>query len=209
MYTLTFLFGGVLAISFLNSPTLGGGWTWDAGNALGFAAFAGMLYLSMPGGARRDVRTHEWFGHTVLAIALLHGLWFLLADGAAVEYIKPGAPVYMWTGIGGFVLLVVLVIFAVMPTRVSIHKTYTRFRNWHQVLAVIGIASVIHHIIASGFYLQAWYQAVLLILFTAVALFGRGIRRRASQSPGVTPPNLLVIGVLGAAVFVIIRNLSP
>ena len=130
MVTLAAFFAAVWLITFLAAPTMGSGWAWDADNALGFAALVGMLYLTTPGGARRDVRTHEWVGYTVLAIALVHAGWFLLADGAAVEYIKPAAPAYMWTGIGSFLFLTLLVVLAVMPTRLKAHKSYEAFRQW-------------------------------------------------------------------------------
>lgn len=185
---------------------MGAGWSWDIDNGLGFAALAGMLFLSMPGGAQRDVRRHEWLGYTVLAVVLIHALWFLLADGAAIEYIRPGAPAYMWTGIIGLVLFAVLVVLAAMPARMSVHKTYTVFRYSHQFTAIAGIAFVLHHVIASGFYLRTFYQAALLILLTLVVIFGR--RARAQSSSRLTPAGFVTISGLGAIAFAAIRNLN-
>jgi hypothetical protein len=209
MYTLIVFFAAIFAISFLNAPTMGAGWGWDADNALGFAALASMLYLSAPGGARRDVRAHEWLGYTVLGITLVHALWFLLVDGAAVEYIKPGAPAYMWTGILGALSLFVLIVLAKMPTRQKAHRSHAAFRRSHQLVAIAGILCAIHHIIASGFYLRSWYQVILLAAFAAIAMFGRGIWGRLRQTRRVTPGNLLVISFLGAAVFTVVRNWHP
>ena len=187
---------------------MGAGWAWDADNALGFAALAGMLFLCIPGGARRSVSAHQSAGYAVLALTLIHALWFLLDDGAAVEFIKPDAPAYMWTGIIGIVLLCVLVVLAMMPTRLTAHRSYQTFRKWHQITAFIAIACMLHHTIASGFYLRTWWQAVLLPVFALVAMFGRGIWGTLGQSPRVTPRNLLAISFIGAVVFTGIRNLE-
>ena len=207
MLTLAVIFGAIWIITFLAAPTLGAGWVWDADNALGFAAFVGMLYLTTPGGARRDLRTHEWVGYTVLAIALVHAGWFLLADGAAVEYIKPSAPGYMWTGILSFLFLALLVALAVMPTRLKAHSSYDAFRNWHQAIAIFAIAGALHHIIVSGFYVRTWYQAALLIGFSALAVFARRYWAKLQTVAQATPMRLLAASLIGSTVFVAIRNL--
>ena len=207
MHTFVTFFGAIALISFLSAPAMGAGWSWDIDNGLGFAALAGMLILSMPGGAQHDVRRHEWLGYTVLAVVVVHALWFLLADGAVIEYIRPGAPAYMWTGIAGLIIFAVLIFVAAMPTRNTLHKTYTAFRYWHQFTAISGIAFVLHHIIGSGFYLRTVYQAVLLILFTLLVIFGRGVRTQSS--PRLTPASFVAVSGLGAIAFAAIRNLSP
>ncbi len=186
---------------------MGGGWVWDANNALGLAALAGMLYLTIPGGARRNVRAHQTLGYAVLAIVLLHALWFLLDDGVAREFITPNAPLYMWTGITGLVLLAVLVFLAEMPARQRVHDGFSAFRKWHQALATAAIAGSIHHIIASGFYFQTKFQAVLLIGLAIAVIFGRGIWTKARWSPHTTPAKFLVTCVIASAVFTGIRNL--
>ena len=68
----------VFAVTFLASPTMGAGSFWDAGNAFGFAAFAGLLYLTITSSRRLDVRAHQLLGYAVLSTAVLHAFWFLL-----------------------------------------------------------------------------------------------------------------------------------
>lgn len=208
MYTLALLFFSILVVSFLDSPTMGGGWIWDADNALGFAALAGMLALSRPGVAQRDVRGHEWLGYTILAIAAVHVFWFLLTDSAAIEYLKPGAPMYMLTGIAGFILLVVLAAVAAMPTRLTLHKSYASFRYLHRLIAIGGIAFSLHHVIASGFYLRTWYQSALIVILAAVAVFVREIRRQPPRADPLTPAALIAVSLAGCAVFAFIRNVG-
>ena len=105
----------IFLIPFLAAPTMGAGWFWDAGNAMGFAAFAGLLYLTITSNRRLDVRAHQLLGYAVLFLALLHAFWFLLGDAAVVEYIKPDAPDYMWLGVVGLLFLGVLIAVALLP----------------------------------------------------------------------------------------------
>lgn len=209
MYTLSILLCVILATASVDSPLMGAGWSWDADNALGFAALAGMLYLSSPGEARRDLRTHEWLGIAVLAVAVLHGLWFLLVDAAALEYIKPGAPAYMWTGIGAIVLFATLVWLARLPTRRSAHRTYGSFRWWHRLIAFGGLAGALHHIIASGFYLRTWYQAFLLVFIAAGAVFLRRTHGSRKQPAQASVTGFLLVSFVGVAIFTVVRNVAP
>jgi len=186
---------------------MGAGWFWDAGNGFGFAAFAGLLYLGITSYQRTGFRAHQLLGYTVLAIAVVHVLWFLLGDAAVVEYIKIGAPVYMWAGIFGLVLLFVLVTIAVVPDRQKVHKNYPAFRHWHRLLAIIAIASSAFHIVVSHFYLATWYQATLFIAL-ATAPFGRAWWIKVGRLPIVTPAALLLVVVLFVGLFSAIRNLS-
>ena len=209
MATLLMLLSAVLAISFLDAPAMGGGWSWDADNGLGFAAFAALLFLSLQGTAQRNVRLHEMLGYTVLVITAAHALWFLLFDAAAIEYVRVGAPAYMWTGLAALALLAALILIAMLPTRFALHKSYSAFRVVHRLIAISGICFALHHMIASGFYLRTWYQALLLVLLAAAVVFGPRIRERLFPPAKLTPGGLVVISVIGAALFTVIRNLSP
>jgi hypothetical protein len=209
VYLLIILFCVVFATAFLSAPFMGAGWGWDADNAAGFAALAGMLYLSSPGEARRDLRTHEWLGTAVLAVAAIHASWFLLVDAAAVEYIRPGAPLYMWSGIAALMLFAMLVLLARLPTRMTAHKSYGSFRWWHRLIAFAGLAGALHHIIASGFYLQTWYQAALLVFFCLGVVLVRRVPRGEGQSAPVSVPGFLLVSGAGIALFTLVRNVAP
>ncbi|MEM1090746.1 MAG: ferric reductase-like transmembrane domain-containing protein [Pseudomonadota bacterium] len=196
----------VLGLTFFAMPTVGAGWAWDADNALGFAALAGLLYLSIPGIARRDIRAHQRLSYSVLAVILVHALWFLFADPAAVEYIKPGAPGYMWTGLGAVLLLFVLTMLASMPTRARFHRNYGVFRHWHRMLAAAVVLLSAHHVVFSGYYLRNGWQLAGLSSLVALVLLGGGLWRKLPPLRRSTPATLLSMSFLAALAFATIRN---
>jgi hypothetical protein len=53
MKSLLATFAAVFQITFLAAPTMGAGWFLDTGNAIGFAAFGGLLYLTVTGIGQR------------------------------------------------------------------------------------------------------------------------------------------------------------
>ncbi len=147
----------VFLITFLAAPAMGAGWFWDAGNGIGFAAFAGLLYLTITSNRRLDVRAHQILGYAVLLLAVAHAFWFLLGDATAVEFIKIGAPDYMWLGIVSLILFIVLMTTANVPDRSRVHQNYPSFKYWHRVLTIAMIASAAYHVVVSNFYLGSWY----------------------------------------------------
>ncbi len=199
--------GVVFLITFIAMPTMGAGWFWDAGNGLGFAAFAGLLYLTITSSRRLDVRAHQVLGYAVLFLALLHAFWFLLGDAAAVEFLKPGAPDYMWLGIIGLLLLGILITVALVPDRMRVHKDYAAFKYWHRVIAIVTIACITYHIVASAFYLATWYQAVSFVILAVVVSFGRMYWIKLGQLPIATVSAYLLLSILLTAAFAAARNL--
>ncbi len=199
--------GVVFLITFFAAPTMGAGWFWDAGNGLGFAAFAGLLYLTITSSRRLDVRAHQVLGYALLFLALLHAFWFLLGDAAAVEFLKPGAPDYMWLGIIGLLLLGILITVALVPDRMRVHKDYAAFKYWHRVIAIVTIACITYHIVASAFYLATWYQAVSFVILAVVVSFGRMYWIKLGQLPIATVSAYLLLSILLTAAFAAARNL--
>lgn len=207
MKSLLITLGVVFSITFLAAPTMGAGWFWDVGNGVGFAAFAGLVYLTITSSRRLNVRAHQVLGYGVLLLALLHTFWFLLGDAAAVEFIKPGAPDYMWLGVIGLLLLGVLITVALVPDRMRVHKDYPAFKFWHRVIAIATIGCIAYHIVVSGFYLGAWYQAVLFVMLALAVSFGRMYWIKLGQLPVATVSAFLVLSVILTAMFAAIRNL--
>lgn len=207
MRALFITFVAVFALTFLSAPLMGAGWFWDAGNGLGFAAFAGLLYLTVTSARRIDLRQHQLLGYGVLAVAVLHAFWFLLGDGAAVEFMKPGAPDYMWHGLASLMLLGFLITVALVPDRFRVHKDYPAFRYWHRVVAVATIATATYHIVVSNFYLVSWYQSVLFAALALTVAFGRNLRVRVSTEPVAGPPVYLTVAVISSALFAVLRNI--
>jgi hypothetical protein len=201
--------GSVFLVTFLATPTMGAGWFWDIGNGAGLAAFAGLLYLGITSYRRLDVRRHQALGYAVLFVATLHALWYLFGDAAAVEFVKIGAPDYMWLGVIGLLLLYLLVTIALVPDRLRVHDDYPAFRYWHRVLAVATVACCTYHIAVSGFYIGSWYQVLLFVAIAAGASFGRSYWVRLGQFPLTTPAAYLSLSVLVSLAFAAIRNYSP
>jgi hypothetical protein len=143
----------------------------------------------------------------VLFVAVVHVLWFLLGDAAAVEFVKIGAPDYMWLGITGLLLLFILVTVALVPDRLRVHKDYPAFRYWHRVLAAATVACCTYHIVVSNFYLGSWHQAALFVALAGAASFGRSYWVRLGQLSIATPLGYLALCALFSGVFAAIRNL--
>lgn len=197
----------VFVITFLGAPTMGAGWFWDTGNGIGFAAFAGLLYLTITSNRRLDVRAHQVLGYAVIALVVGHAFWFLLGDATAVEFIKIGAPDYMWLGIVSLFTFIVLIMTANFPDRIRVHKNYPSFKYWHRVLTVVVIGGAAYHILVSNFYLATWYQAVLFILASIAVCVGRSYWVRLGQIVIASPTNFLAISSVLVITFVGLRNL--
>lgn len=207
MKALIATFLAVFLITFLAAPAMGGGWYWDAGNALGFAAFAGLLYLTITSSRRLDVRAHQVLGYGVLFVTAAHVFWFMLGDAAVVEFMKVGAPDYMWHGIVSFLLLGILITVALVPDRFRVHTDYPAFKYWHRVLAIVTIGTAAYHIVVSNFYLGAWYQGLLFALLAIAVAFGRAWWIRLGQLRLAHIGAYLAVSAAFAAAFTAIRNL--
>lgn len=207
MKALLATFAAVFLLTFIATPTMGAGMYWDAGNGLGFAAFAGLLYLTVTSSRRLDVRAHQLLGYGVLFVAVLHAFWFMLGDGAVVEFMKLGAPDYMWHGIVSFLLLGYLITVALVPDRFKVHGDYPAFKYWHRVLAIIVIGTATYHIVVSNFYLGTWYQGLLFAGLAVAVGFGRSVWLRLGQLPIVATSVYLGVSIVFAALFTVLRNL--
>jgi len=207
MKALLATFAGVFLITFLATPMMGAGWFWDVGNGLGFAAFAGLIYLTITSARRIDVRAHQVLGYGVLFVAIAHVFWFMLGDGAVVEFMKLGAPDYMWHGIVSFLLLGFLITVALVPDRFRVHRNYPSFRYWHRVVAIATIGTATYHIVVSNFYLGAWYQGLLFSLLAIAVVFGRAYWIKLGQIPVAKNSAYLLTSVVVAAAFAAIRNM--
>lgn len=207
MKALLATFAVVFSLTFLATPTMGAGWFWDAGNGLGFAAFAGLIYLTITSARRIDVRAHQVLGYGVLFVAIAHVFWFMLGDGAVVEFMKLGAPDYMWHGIASFLLLGFLITVALVPDRFRVHKNYPSFRYWHRVVAIATIGTATYHIVVSNFYLGAWYQGLLFALLAIAVVFGRAYWLKLGQIPVARTSMYIVTSLAVAAAFTVVRNI--
>jgi len=199
--------GVVFLLTFVSRPLLGAGWYWDLGNGIGFAAFGGLLYLTITSGRHLDVRMHQVLAFAVLFLTLAHVSWFLLGDPVVVEYLKFTAPDYMWLGIASLLLMIVLVQSALLPDRHRLHKDYSEFKYWHRVIAIASIFSATYHIVVSHFYIYSKPQILLFVAVAVAASFGRSIWRHSDELPLPTLATFLASCLIAIAVFSIVRNL--
>ena len=206
MKSLVFTITSVLFVTFLATPGLGAGWAWDVGNGFGFVAFAGLLYLSKIGRSGRNVRAHQLLGFLVLGVTVMHVYWLLVLDAAVIEYVKPGAPLHMWTGIAGFLMLVVLILISLPEFRLRLHKRYALFKSWHLGLALLTVMGAGHHIVVSGFYLREPYQVALFLLLVAIVVFGDSHLGKSEAETRRSSWVFIGLGVFCVAVFAGIRN---
>jgi hypothetical protein len=208
MFIFIALFAGLFLTTFLSAPLMGAGWAWDADNALGFCSLGGLLYLTVPSNFRHDGQQHVLLGYAVLLMVLAHAFWFLIRDPVLLQYLKPGALVYMWAGLAAAVLLLLLVSLSVLPPRRMLHKDHASFRYWHIVLGITCVAAATYHILGSGFYLSTWYQK---ILFTGVVLGMIASRQRGTGKKPYRPMSLstfLILSAAGVVLFTLVRNVA-
>lgn len=209
MPVLTALFLCIFGLTFLIQPWLGSHWSWEAGNGLGFVALAGMAYLVFPFNVRKDQKAHEVLAYGVLIITALHSLWFLITDDSVSEYIKPGAPLYMWSGVVSVLLLYVLVLIAMQPRRMRIHPRYRIFRQWHRWLAFASLATAGYHVVASGFYLGHWLTVLVMSLILAFCLLQTLVRLTQPQNKAARIRHYLYAGSLSCVAFALLKSVTP
>lgn len=208
MTVLAVIVGLVFLVTFAGVPPVGGGWFWDSGNALGFLAFAGLLFQMIPAARTQATTRHERLGYRVLAVATLHASWFLAGDGAVRVYLQPGAPIAMWLGLVGLVALALLTALARMPDRMRVHRRFRTFRAIHRLLGFAVVAGAGLHVVLTGFYLSRWLQDGLLVLFVAACCLGRPYWARLGAPPVASGPGFAVVGMVAAGAFLLARNLG-
>ncbi len=197
----------VFGITFLATPTLGGGWFWDIGNALGFLAFAGLLFQMIPLRGRAAMDAHEWLGYGVLGLAILHGFWFLAGDGAVHVYLQPGAPFSMILGLGAVLVLAGLTVLARMPDRLLRHQSYRSFRDLHRTLALLAAGGATLHVVLTRFYLSGLVQAALFAGLTLAMCYARGWWERVPLRTTAPLAGYLALGAVAVGLFAALRTL--
>lgn len=198
------IFAAVLLLVNAGART-GAGWVWDFANGLGFAAMAGFIYLCTQHAARVPVRYHQTFSYIVLLLVLLHTALLLATDRIVLDYLKPGAPPYMWAGLLSLLLLGFLIISARPGGRKQVFLNHPHFRHWHRALSWLAIAAALFHIIGSAFYLRNVFQyAGMALLSMAVFLPGPFVERFHVR--GYSAIGFAMLGLCLAAVLSISRN---
>ena len=200
--------GLVFLVTFADGRRVGGGWFWDLGTALGFAALAGILFQMIPFARAGESRIHQRLGTWVLGAAILHAFWFLFGDGAVWTYLSPGAPLAMWLGLAALLLLGLLSVIARMPDRARLHRRFRTFLTLHRGLGFAVVAAAGLHVALTGFYLARWGQDLLLLALMAAACLGRPLWARLGRPPVASGPAFALMGALAGGAFLLARNLG-
>ncbi len=184
-YALTAL---VFGLSLLHEPRASAGWAWDAANAVGFLAFAGMLYLFIDVGTGRRNRIHQWVSYSVAGALLIHVLWLIATDPTVWHYLAWDAPWYMHTGLAAIMLVIAVIVLALPMWRRWWGQNRAAFRSWHYALSALGVGLAVSHIVGTGFYVSSPVEVGLYAaLCAAVALASR---RASGMTPQITPAQL-------------------
>ncbi|MDP6375450.1 MAG: ferric reductase-like transmembrane domain-containing protein [Pseudomonadales bacterium] len=159
----------VLVLPTFFGDAVAGGWLWDTGNGLGFAAIAILLGLGLDHGRGRAYDRHRAFGWAAFSLASMHTVYFLIADPLVIEYLKLSAPVPMLAGLTALAALLGVVLTSGHGVRRALYPSGA-FRKEHWWLSAIVAATAGWHVVGSGFYYDTWLGAgtfiALLIVLT-------------------------------------------
>ncbi len=195
-------FLAVFTVLMLNNAPLSGGVFWDFLNGLGFAAFSGLIYVNIASPKVTSLSTHQKISYVAVVLIIAHALGFLIFDPLLIEYLKFGAPIYMWAGLLSLTLLLFLVITALNSNRLKAHASYAGFQQTHKLLSYGAIIACLYHIIASGFYLQSLWQAALFCIIALAILNPSKLHKlftTKKQSPDATS-TAAAVTLIGCAV---------
>lgn len=183
-----------LALTFLQQARVSGGAVWDAANAAGLLAFAGMLYLFLEMGAGKRSRVHRHCAYAVALLCVMHIVIMLTANATTWAYLTWDAPPYMWTGLGGALLLLLMVPVALPRWRRRWHANYKQFARWHYGWSLLVVGLSAHHILGSGYYYRWPWEGMLLLALIAAVL----VSHRAGFVPqaSIQPKALWLVTVL-------------
>lgn len=185
----------VFGFTLLHQPLASGGWRWDTANALGFFAFAAMLYLFIDIGAGRRNKIHQWISYSAAVALVAHVAWFIATDPTVWHYLAWDASWYMLAGIAAFFCVVAVVILALPAWRRWWGQSRLAFRNWHYALSLLGVAGAGAHILGSGFYVSSMLEVVLYLLLCAVAALAA--RLELGTNPQAAPAALAGVTLIG------------
>lgn len=164
----------------------GGGFSWDFALALGYAGFAMMAVqfwltarfkrASAPFGIDILYYFHRWLAVVGVLVLLLHlGVIVLDHRDSLGPLSLLAMPAYL--AAGWVALLAFLALLVTSLWRRPLGIAYDRWRRWHLLLAVLGMAAALWHVEGSGYYLADPLKRVLWtvfgLFFVALAIYVR------------------------------------
>ncbi len=149
-----------LVVLMLGDRPPGTGFAWDFSVALGFSALsllgsmfvltARFRWMAPAFGIDIVYYFHRWVAVLAFGLVLAHPLLLIGVEPLLAEYLKPGAPWYMFAGAAAVIALAVLVVSSVWRKRLHLH--YDAWRRLHALLAVLVVGLAIAHVIGVDYY---------------------------------------------------------
>ena len=190
-----------------------GGWLWDAGIAIGYAALvtAATLYLyplrseGLPHRRLFTLSQHRRLGWIALVLALLHAAALLVAQPQVGHYLLPSAPLYMLLGLAALIALAILVATG-LSARTALRKaaaTRTPPRpptsvSTHAILAALLLALTAAHLLGSHQLFDRPAKVITLCALLALPLLWAAFRITLRNRPRFFPT--LLPSVAAAAI---------
>lgn len=172
---------------------VGAGARWDLLNGAGFAAcglFVYLSWLSASPARQPGLAAHADLALWICLFASVHALGLLLAEPTLLEYLAPGAPLYMIVGVLALLVLLLLTAASWPGARERIWRSWPAFRAWHRWLWLGLLVAIAWHVIGAGFYLDTGAARLLGLAVLVVLPLGFWVDRRLlpdrlrSKDPG-------------------------
>ncbi len=181
---------GLVALSGLSGfrlPSLGAG-LWIA-DLIGWAAHMLLVVmLLLPVRPSRSAklpvlghRIHRYAGYGVLVLCFTHTVTVLLAEPHSVQYLSPGAPIYMLTGLAAAALLIFLCVTSRALVRTRLYRHPAAFRYDHLLMALFVLVLALGHALGSGSIPFTAWRAAPWAAVSALAALSLRQRQRAAR----------------------------
>jgi DMSO/TMAO reductase YedYZ heme-binding membrane subunit len=192
-----YAFWGVGLLLAAAMPLLGGwaGLGWELSQMAGFAS--GLACIALCGAPVRprdsvpptllSLDWHQLIGWAALAAAILHIAGLVLVDRTVIEYLKPTAPLYQFSGIAAILTLLILVLSSVAGVRRRLWASHRGFQAVHVILGCLAALLIAIHVVATDRYVNGRGRRALFLAVTigAMLMLVRGRRRSDEARPSI------------------------
>lgn len=183
----------LLLVAAALGSSVGAGARWNLLNGAGFAAcglFVYLSWLSASPARQPGLDAHSDLAVWICLFATVHALGLLLAEPTLLEYLEPGAPLYMIAGVLALLVLLVLTAASYPGPRQRVWRNWPAFRAWHRWLWFGLLLAIAWHVVGAGFYLDTDAARLLGLAVLVLLPLGFWIDRRLipyrsrAQDPG-------------------------
>ncbi|MEE4300341.1 MAG: hypothetical protein V2J24_12945 [Pseudomonadales bacterium] len=195
----------ILLLAAILGDGAGAGARWNLLNGAGFAAcglFVGLSWLSASPARQPGLDAHSDLALWICLFATIHALGLLAAEPTLLEYLGPGAPVYMLVGVLALLVLLALTAASYPGPRQRVWRSWPAFRAWHRWLWLGLLLAIAWHVLGAGFYLDT--PAARLLGLGVLVLLPLGFwldRRLLRDRPRPQEPGPAFNGMTGLCAF--------